>query len=133
LKKKHDNFESEESRAALESGLCLVATFGFADEMRPGVKEVVNKLYNTDCFVRVLSGDHKDCVLKALNDLGLEPNEELVISGEELKQRMENMFVEKYENDNTVLYFADQQKKIEFTNMAADIQAVYRVSPKEKF
>ena len=31
LKKKYGNFESDESRKQLESGLCLVAAFGFSD------------------------------------------------------------------------------------------------------
>ena len=59
--------------------------------------------------------------------------ENMIISGEELKQRMENMFVEKYEKGRTVLMFADSQKRDEFTAMSEKIQAVYRISAKEKF
>lgn len=41
FKKVYGNFESEESRKLLESSLCLVAAFGFADELRDGVREII--------------------------------------------------------------------------------------------
>jgi len=39
--------------------------------MREGVKDIIKKLTATDCNVRILSGDHKECVLKVLHDLDL--------------------------------------------------------------
>lgn len=82
-----------------------------------------------------MSGDHKECVLKCLRELfAAEPEEgETIISGDELRQRMENMFVEKYEDGKTIYKFADGQKRDEFIQIAQKIQGVYRISSREKF
>jgi len=44
LAEQYFNFESDESRAHLESNLCLVATFSFSDSLREDAKEIVGKL-----------------------------------------------------------------------------------------
>lgn len=44
LQQQFFNFETEESRQSLESGLCHVASFSFADELRADANVIVNKL-----------------------------------------------------------------------------------------
>lgn len=88
------NFESAESHDHLNSGLCLVATFGFEDAIRSGVKETIDKLRQTNTITRVISGDHKDTVIYTLNELNLIERDQIecVISGKELSERMEGIF-----------------------------------------
>lgn len=37
LMERNDGFETEETRVTLEENLCLVASFGFEDNLRPGI------------------------------------------------------------------------------------------------
>lgn len=63
MKKDNFDFETEEGRAALESGLTLLATFGFTDEIRAGAFDAISKLYNGNTNTRIVSGDHRDTVI----------------------------------------------------------------------
>lgn len=63
MKKDNFNFETEEGRAALESGLTLLVSFGFGDPIRPRASDASEKLYEGNTNTRIISGDHKDTVL----------------------------------------------------------------------
>jgi magnesium-transporting ATPase (P-type) len=63
LKKDNYDFETEEGLACLQSGLTLLATFGFADDLRPGAFDAISKLYNGGTNTRIISGDHRDTVI----------------------------------------------------------------------
>ena len=41
LKANKNNFESEEDRESIESGLCVVGIFGLMDPLRPGIRDAV--------------------------------------------------------------------------------------------
>lgn len=64
IKKANGDFEDEESRQALEKDLILLAVFGLEDEERGETKKVINEFKKSKCNTRIVSGDHKDCVLK---------------------------------------------------------------------
>jgi cation transport ATPase len=41
-----------------------LAVFGLEDEERGETKKVINEFKKSKCNTRIVSGDHKDCVLK---------------------------------------------------------------------
>jgi P-type E1-E2 ATPase len=67
--------------------LTLVATLGLIDPLRDGCLEAINTLYDAGTNTRILSGDHKESVLKTARDIGIADNnnEEGVMSGEEIR------------------------------------------------
>lgn len=69
LKEEHNGFKSEESRYCLENDLIFLAAFGLNDELRPGVNECIQKLFNGGINVRMISGDNivtaSECAIKA--------------------------------------------------------------------
>jgi len=116
LQQEYFNFESEESRNILESGLCHVASFSFSDELRKDARTILDKLRASDTNVRILSGDHKNCVIRVLRDLGITGEEENpnVMSNEELSNVMQDMFTVAKDGDREFLDFKDIEKEQEF-------------------
>jgi P-type E1-E2 ATPase len=64
VKKANGDFETEESRQALEKDLIMLAVFGLEDEERPKTKKVIKEFKKAKVNTRIVSGDHRDCVLK---------------------------------------------------------------------
>ena len=57
-------FETEESRTVIESELILVATVGLTDDLREGIFDSVLALHLVKTNTRILSGDHRETVVK---------------------------------------------------------------------
>lgn len=69
LKSENNNFEDDNSRIMIETDLILAASFGLEDPLREDSKEVVHSLFEANVNTRILSGDHRDCVLKVAREL----------------------------------------------------------------
>lgn len=67
----YKNFESEESRGVIESGLTLLATVGLSDTLREGIDEAIEKLQRGGTNIRLFSGDHKASVMSTATQLDL--------------------------------------------------------------
>lgn len=69
LQADNNNFVNEKDREIVESDLTFVAAFGINDELRPGVKQSIEKLREASINVRMISGDNihtaAQCALKA--------------------------------------------------------------------
>lgn len=90
MKEENGNFETEESRAALEQGLTFVAAVGLSDPLRENVAQSVKKIMDANTNVRLVSGDHMWSAISTAQEVGLIPpsddaEEANAISGEELK------------------------------------------------
>lgn len=59
LKHANDEFETESSRACLETELTFAATFFLADPLRAGVHHATIALHESGVNTRILSGDHE--------------------------------------------------------------------------
>ena len=68
---KGTDWEDENNRGMLESGLTYIATLGLSDPMRENVAESIEKLNATRTNVRILSGDHKLAVISTALTLGM--------------------------------------------------------------
>jgi len=143
LARANGQFETEESRGVIESGLTLVATIGLIDPLRDGVDEAINDLYDVGTNVRILSGDHKESALKTARQIGIadEEGEELTVSGHELRQQLSEL-MEKVENKEEGGYTwefkgkddaeRDQKKKFFKNSIKKRTQVVYRATPTDK-
>lgn len=61
----------------LESGLTFAAAFGLNDNLRPGVAQVIGKLFEGQVNVRMISGDNIHTAIYAAQKAGiLNENEE---------------------------------------------------------
>jgi magnesium-transporting ATPase (P-type) len=91
----HQKFETEESRFHIESQLTLVATLGLIDPLREGCVDAINRLYDANTNTRILSGDHKESVLKTAREIGIADNnnEEGVMSGEEIRSELSSLLI----------------------------------------
>lgn len=86
--KEANNFEDEQSKLSLESNLTLVAAFGLEDPLRAETIRTVEELKGST-NVRILSGDHRETVVKVASELGIIDGtnpEENVMSGIEFRQ-----------------------------------------------
>ena len=133
----HQKFETEESRFHIESQLTLVATIGLIDPLRDGCIEAINNLYDAGTNTRILSGDHKESVLKTARDIGIADsnNEDGVISGEKIrsdlmplldkvKDEVEGGYTYKFKTSDAASYFKKNIKK--------NAQVLYRATPEDK-
>lgn len=68
--KEASNFEDDQSRISLESNLTFVAAFGLEDPIREETLSTVNELKGST-NIRILSGDHRETVIKVASDLGI--------------------------------------------------------------
>ena len=71
LKADNGNFESEETRVALEEGLTLVAIAGLTDPLRKDIRKTIKKIMDANTNVRIISGDHKWSALATAIEIGL--------------------------------------------------------------
>lgn len=67
----YNNFENEEDRPVIESGLTLLATVGLSDTLREGIDEAIEKLQRGGTNIRLFSGDHKASVMSTATQLDL--------------------------------------------------------------
>ena len=67
----YKNFEKEEDRSVIESGLTLLASVGLSDTLREGIDEAIEKLQRGGTNVRLFSGDHKASVMSTATQLDL--------------------------------------------------------------
>ena len=91
------NYETEETREELESGLTLVAIVGLEDPLRENVGLTIKKIMEANTNVRIISGDHKWSALSTAIDIGLVSGDDApetnIISGEELKKQLSDLMV----------------------------------------
>jgi P-type E1-E2 ATPase len=71
IKEEFNNFESEVDRAHLETDLVFAAAFGLDDELRQGVYVAINKLYEGQINVRMISGDNIYTATKCAQKAGI--------------------------------------------------------------
>lgn len=90
--KEASNFDDVQSRLTLEANMTFLAAFGLNDPLREEAKETIRAL--TDTNVRILSGDHKQTVIKVAGELEIidmnEPDLN-VLSGEEMRNICQNL------------------------------------------
>jgi P-type Ca2+ transporter type 2C len=120
LKHENGDFETEESRACLESELTLAATFFLADPLRGGVEEVTRQLYNSDINTRILSGDHKQTVLHVATKIGmtLEGEDSGCMAGEEFAETVKPLIEQRISAEGVKTYVfvsADAKKTFKKT------------------
>jgi P-type E1-E2 ATPase len=58
LRESNNDFFSEDDRSILEQELSFVCFFSLFDELRDGVPQVIEKLYDGGVNVRMISGDN---------------------------------------------------------------------------
>lgn len=134
------NFESEESRAVLESDLTLVASIGLKDDLREGVVESVKKLWDANTNVRIVSGDHRESAIATARDLGLFQHDNVddnVISGAELKEILGKLMKESIDTEEgrgkTYVFVDEKVSVAEFKqNVLQFYMVVYRADPEVK-
>lgn len=78
----------------------MLATFGFEDQLREGIVEVIDELYKGGTNTRIISGDHKDVVTHIAKQLGIADLDENgryqgIISAEDLRNSIKDLFIEK--------------------------------------
>lgn len=139
LKTENGNFENEISRANLECGFTLVASYGLHDEYRNGCIEAIEKLYEGVTNTRILSGDHRDTVIAAARHFKIiEPEGEFgVISGEELRVQLLDLLTEVQDETNPtkqVMRFKSKEARKHFKDtLNKEVQVLYRATPYDKY
>jgi len=68
---KYDGFSNETHHHVIESNLIFAATFLLGDPLRDDVEHVINDMWEAGTNTRILSGDHKETVLKAALKAGI--------------------------------------------------------------
>ena len=63
------DFEQGDNRGWLEGELTYIATLGLSDPIRDDVSEAINKLDESQTYVRILSGDHRLAVMACAEKL----------------------------------------------------------------
>lgn len=71
LKANKNNFESDEDRESIESGLCVVGVFGLMDPLRPGIREAVQQCQKSGINVRMVTGDNIDTAIAISKEAGI--------------------------------------------------------------
>ena len=133
-----NQFETEESRQVIESQLTLVATIGLIDNLRDGVEQAIESLYESGTNTRILSGDHKESALKIARQINIgvaAEGDEGCISGAELRAQLAEL-LEKKENKVEGGYtweFKTKDAMKEFKNrIKNNTQVLYRATPSDK-
>jgi P-type E1-E2 ATPase len=68
---KYGGFWNEAHRHVIESSLIFAATFWLSDPLRENVEQVIYDMWEAGTNTRILSGDHKETVLKAALKVGI--------------------------------------------------------------
>lgn len=137
------NFDDEQSRMSLESNMTFLSAFGLSDPLRAETVETVNKL--ADANVRVLSGDHRQTVIKVTAEFGkldINDPDNHVMSGQELRNICQNLCYETVNpEDGEPTYefrgeIGSQDYKANMkafrSKVNANVVALYRASPQDK-
>jgi magnesium-transporting ATPase (P-type) len=145
VKKASGDFETEESRQSLEKDLILLAVFGLEDEERGETKKVVNEFKKAKCNTRIVSGDHKDCVLKLAAHFNLysESNDsdfakvndlKKAISGAEFQSKVSTLLTNEEiirdpQTDRVSLSFSSKKNETLFLEFVEKVHIIYRANP----
>lgn len=127
----------------LESNMTFLSAFGLNDPLRDEAKETIKKLEGTN--VRILSGDHKQTVIKVAGELEIidmnEPDAN-VMSGQELRAICQNLCYETVNpEDGEPTYefrgeIGSQDYKANMKAFKSKVSgtavALYRASPQDK-
>jgi len=140
LKESNDNFESEESRHVIESELIHVATVGLIDELRSGVQDDCRDLKEANTNVRIVSGDHREAVVKVALELNvLDRDEDIdakIMDGDTLKENLYTWMEQKDDTEegrgSTWVFKSEKDMKEFKKNVMTYLCLVYRADPDVK-
>jgi magnesium-transporting ATPase (P-type) len=114
----YGGFCNEAHRYVIESNLIFGATFWLSDPLRNNVEHVIYDLWEAGTNTRILSGDHKETVLKAALKVGIiEPGPtDNDMSGSEFKEKMLPLLTRNTEGiHGEISYdFVDEEAKLKF-------------------
>lgn len=138
LEQRHNNFQSEADREAVESDLVMVGIFGLMDPLRPGIKDAVAQCHKSGINVRMVTGDNLDTAIAIsreagiITDADLRQNEDgyLCMTGKAFRE-MVGGIVSKVDGEGTRVDNVGNKRA--FREVTKKLKVLARSSPEDKY
>ena len=137
VQKQNNNFETEDDRETIESGLILVGIFGLQDPLRPGIRDAVAQCNKSGITVRMVTGDNIDTAIAISKEAGIltadsDPERGFsCMTGQEFRKAIGGLVViENPEKDGPSDKVGDQEM---FNKITDDLRVLARSSPEDKY
>lgn len=138
MKRQANNFETEEDRECVESGLTLVGIFGLQDPLRPGISLAVQQCHKSGITVRMVTGDNIDTAIAISRDAWIIPSNFDVekggrftcMVGKDFREAVGGL-IQTTDEDGKEIDAVGKQDV--FDQITAELRVLARSSPEDKY